>query len=37
VPVGTDPQVPLTQRLELRRLLDAVGIEVLKLKPVLDG
>jgi hypothetical protein len=37
VPVGTDPQVPLTQRLERRHLLDAVWVEVLKLKPVLDG
>jgi hypothetical protein len=35
VPLGTDPQVSLTQRLEHHHLLNAVRVEVLELEPVL--
>jgi hypothetical protein len=35
VPMGTNSQVPLAQRLEHRHLLDVVRVEVLQLEPVL--
>jgi hypothetical protein len=34
--VGTNPQVPLAQRLKRRHLLDVVKVEVLELEPVLE-